>query len=189
MVQQRQRRLSSIIDKEMVNDLRKKHGLSEEKYYDTNSITPGTQFMENFNQFIIKFIDDWNNDNKIEIKYSSYHEPGEGEHKIINFIKENKEFIKDKEILIYGLDADLIILNLTLAKDFNIKLLREKDEVSLDNLNMIVFDINECAKAIIFELSNEHVYENYRYIDDFIFITILLGNESTEILRSLTFVL
>ena len=185
MVQQRQRRLASIIDKTMINDIRKKNGLSEEEYYDTNSITPGTEFMETFNEYINNFIEDWNKnkDNKMKIKYSSYHESGEGEHKIINYIKQNEELLKDKEILIYGLDADLIILSLTLTKRFNIKLLREKEEVSLDNLNMIVFDVNECAKSIIYELSNECIYDNYfsdnnfRYIDDFIFTTILLGND------------
>ena len=185
MVQQRQRRLASIIDKNMINDVREKNGLPQQDYYDTNSITPGTEFMENFNYYIINFVKEWNEnlENKVKLNYSSYHEPGEGEHKIINYIKENDEILKDQEILIYGLDADLIILSLTLTKQFNIKLLREKEEVSLEHFKMIIFDVNECAKSIIYELSNEKIYENYyldenyRYVDDFIFMTILLGND------------
>lgn len=185
MVQQRQRRLASIIDKHAINEIRHKNGLLDEPFYDTNSITPGTEFMEKFNQYIINFINNWNNniDNKIKFKYSSYHEPGEGEHKIINYIKENADMLRDKELLIYGLDADLIILSLTLCKQFNIKLLRENNEVSLDQMDMIIFDITECAKSIVYELSNELIYENYlsdennRYIDDFIFVTTILGND------------
>jgi 5'-3' exonuclease len=185
MVQQRQRRLASIMDKQLINNLRQKNGLSVEEYYDTNSITPGTEFMENFNQHIIKFVQKWNEceSNKVKIKYSSYHEPGEGEHKIINYIKENADTLKDQQIVIYGLDADLIILSLTLAKDFNIKLLRENNEVSLETMDMIVFDVNECAKAIIHELSNYTICDNYfnndnyKYVDDFIFVTTLLGND------------
>jgi 5'-3' exoribonuclease 1 len=178
MAQQRQRRFASIIDKELVNDIKKSEGVDIDDYYDTNSITPGTEFMENFHQYILNYIKIWNNDNtNPKMIYSSFHEYGEGEHKIINYIKNNSDELIDKKILIYGLDADLIILSLTLADRFNIKLLREKDAVSLTKLDIIIFDVNECAKSIMIEMSNDKNINNYNFVNDFIFITILLGND------------
>ena len=186
MAQQRQRRFASIIDKEIMNDIRKKNKINEENYYDTNSITPGTLFMDKFNKFIHNYIAS-KKDSKIKYIYSSYLEVGEGEHKIINYIKNNETELIDKEIMIYGLDADLIILSLTLTDRFKIKLLREEDQVSFDEFKMMIFDVNKCAESIIIELSNDlsesetldrSIYlEKYNYIHDFIFITILLGND------------
>ena len=193
MAQQRQRRFASVIDKERMNDIRKKNKIVEEEYYDTNSITPGTEFMVRFNDYINNYIKS-KKDSKIKFMYSSYLEAGEGEHKIINYIKNHQEELLDKELMIYGLDADLIILSLTLTDRFNIKLLREdetiliKDEAEFKfaDLKMIIFDVNECAKSIIMELSyndqnnqSDDILksEKYNYIHDFIFITILLGND------------
>lgn len=178
MVQQRQRRFASVLDKEIINNIRKNEGYPLEEYYDTNSITPGTEFMENFHQYLLNYISKWNaDDTNPKMIYSSFHEYGEGEHKIINYIKNHSDELTHKNILIYGLDADLIILSLTLANKFNIKLLREKDGVSLTELDMIIFDINECAKSIMIELSNDEHMDNYGFVNDFIFITTLLGND------------
>jgi len=60
--------------------------------------------------------------NKLTIIYSSSDEIGEGEHKILNYIK---YYINDDKssISIYGLDADLIFLCLQL--DNNIFILRD----------------------------------------------------------------
>jgi len=46
------------------------------------------------------------------IIYSSCKSEGEGEHKLLNFIRENKEKGKVYQYVIYGLDADLIFLSL-----------------------------------------------------------------------------
>jgi len=172
MVQQRQRRFASVLDKEIMNNIRSKHNVPKETYYDTNSITPGTQFMYKLDQYIKSYIQN----KKIEFIYSSYMEHGEGEHKIINHIRNNKDYFKESNIIIYGLDADLIILSLTLIKDFKICLLRESEHVSFDNFNLIYFDVNECGKCLTNEIIEVPFYDS-NIIDDFIFITILLGND------------
>jgi len=187
MVQQRQRRFASILDKEIMNNIRFKNNVAKEEYYDTNAITPGTNFMAKLDEYITSYV---RNNKKIEIEYSSYMAQGEGEHKIIMHIKENKNELQNKNIVIYGLDADLIILSLTLTKDFNIMLLREEEHVSFDNFNLIFFDVNECANCLIQELTideksleyglnldAETIKTRLNIIDDFIFITILLGND------------
>ena len=70
MEQQRQRRLKSS---------------QENKIWDTNKITPGTDFMNRLNQFLKKEINHF----KIKTILSDSNEPGEGEHKIMKFMDEN----------------------------------------------------------------------------------------------------
>jgi 5'-3' exonuclease len=184
IVQQRQRRFASILDKIEINKIRKKNNNTEDIFYDTNSISPGTKFMELLDKSIENYIN--NRENKdIKFIYSSYFEAGEGEHKIIQYIKNNEKELIDKNIMIYGLDADLIILSLTLVNKFNINLLRENNNLSLEYFDMILFNVNICAESIIKDLSNIELtnitkidfLEKYNYIIDFIFITIFLGND------------
>ena len=67
MEQQRQRRLKSS---------------QENKEWDTNAITPGTLFMENLNKFLSKKIKEL----QIPCILSDSNDPGEGEHKLMNYI-------------------------------------------------------------------------------------------------------
>lgn len=50
--------------------------------------------------------------NVCEIVLSTSDIVGEGEHKIFEFIRENPEITNDKCNVIYGLDADLIMLSI-----------------------------------------------------------------------------
>ena len=82
--------------------------------FDTASITPGTRFMDNLSRYIewycrvmISNSPDWEG---IEIIYSGDKVPGEGEHKIINYIRHNDN--DSESYCIHGLDADLIMLSL-----------------------------------------------------------------------------
>jgi 5'-3' exonuclease len=104
MIQQRIRRFKSI---------------HEHKIWDTNAITPGTKFMEKLE---IEILNNLSLFSIIRGKtiFSSCLEPGEGEHKIFDYIKKHKI---DNNV-IYGLDADLIMLSLISTSD-NIQLLRE----------------------------------------------------------------
>ncbi|RIB04863.1 putative 5-3 exonuclease, partial [Gigaspora rosea] len=82
--------------------------------FDSNSVTPGTKFMENlsthFKEFIhnkIKNDEVWKS---VKIIYSGHDVPGEGEHKIIKHICNSKS--KSESDCIYGRDSDLILLGL-----------------------------------------------------------------------------
>jgi hypothetical protein len=129
MVQQRLRRFKSA---------------KEKKIWDTNAITPGTEFMTNLENYLLKKISYLNSFNKILI-FSSSNEPGEGEQKIYDFIKKNKI----DSNLIYGLDADLIMLSL-ISDSKKIYLLRETTEYNIENVESeyIYLDINKLKKSI-----------------------------------------
>ena len=89
MKQQRMRRHKSVL---------------EGKPWDTNAISPGTYFMNQLNHCLKSFT----NDSVKQIIISDSTERGEGEHKILQYIKKNDI----QQSVIYGLDADLIMLSM-----------------------------------------------------------------------------
>lgn len=83
--------------------------------------------MEKVNKTIIKFIEDNIKDWDFNVIYSNAWVPGEGEHKLIEFIKNQRQFEDyDPNIshCIYGADADLIFLGL-ITHEPNFYILRE----------------------------------------------------------------
>ena len=77
----------------------------EDKKWDTNAITPGTEFMKKLRislESMIKTL-------SLPWTLSSSDEPGEGEHKII---AEWRKGTYSGNFAVYGLDADLIILSI-----------------------------------------------------------------------------
>lgn len=87
---------------------------SEKNLFDSNCITPGTDFMfavdKGINEWIIsqkRFFA-----NGLKIIYSSHMSEGEGEHKIFDLIRNGEIKPPTGPSVIYGMDADLIILSL-----------------------------------------------------------------------------
>jgi 5'-3' exonuclease len=91
--------------------------------WDKNAITPGTAFMDKLTvalQGLVK---------KHGSKWilSSVQEPGEGEHKLLAFLRRSPELAGP--VIIYGLDADLILLSMISSEEGkNIWLMRERQE-------------------------------------------------------------
>jgi len=105
--------------------------------WDTNAITPGTKFMEKLGTVLKGVV------LGAECIVSGVDEEGEGEHKIMRWIRLSfgkgaaKAFGKDcleahkgKNVVVYGLDADLILLTMLVGEecDLNMHLMREKQE-------------------------------------------------------------
>ena len=89
--------------------------------WDTNSITPGTQFMASMGSSLKEAA------KKHGWIISDTDEPGEGEHKVLQWLLSKS--LKEGGVVVYGLDADLILLCLIagdkLGPKFPIYLLRE----------------------------------------------------------------
>ena len=152
MVQQRTRRFKSSF---------------EEKPWDTNAITPGTKFMNTLNSELKSYY----KDNK-RFFYLILQEAGEGEHKILQYMKKHSK--KDNNV-VYGLDADLIMLSLV-SKIDRILLLRERTEYNFEEIDdeYLFLDIDSLKKNITSLVKN--VPKNIM-INDYIFMCFLLGND------------
>ena len=138
--QQRQRRFMSI---------------EQNKVWDTNAITPGTKFMYKLDSFLTKHF----TKNNIELSLSTI--PGEGEHKIFHYIiKHNLD-----HNIVYGLDADLIMLSI--INPSKISLLRERTEYNIEKTDdeYIYLNIDVLKKSL--SISPE----------DYIFICFFIGND------------
>lgn len=168
IVQQRCRRYVSVWKNEKMGD--------DKECWDRNNITPGTRFMAKFNVCISEFAKNIKLGFKVLVSDSS--EFGEGEHKIMDYINindnNNEQVFKD---IIYGLDADLILLGLLNKNNDNIMLLRDDSYLN----------ISELKKSIIFHYfncNNNNININNLFIRDFVILCSLLGN---DFLPSLTY--
>ena len=184
MNQQRKRRFRSGDDRDLRNSILKKYGKKTTEIWNNTCITPGTVFMERLHNEILKYI---KSNKKVKITYSSYHTPGEGEHKILQDIKDRKN--EDNVNIIYGLDADLIFLALASQQE-NIYLLREKSQfgsskAKKEKINDIVKDVYhdlsyvniDNLKKYINDQMNTNTNSDHDLSNDFIFICYLLGND------------
>lgn len=79
----------------------------------------------NLEFFIKKKIEEDDYWKSLSIIFTSSSSPGEGEHKIMEFIRANKDnFNPDDTHCLYGADADLIMLSMTLPLQ-NLCIIRE----------------------------------------------------------------
>lgn len=201
MNQQRARRFRTALDAEVAKEKAIQQGLDmpKEDAFDSNCITPGTEFMAKLTQQLKYFINkkisedsDWQG---VEIVLSGHEVPGEGEHKIMEYIRRAKaqpDYHPNVRHCLYGLDADLIMLGL-LSHDPHFCLLREevtfgrqvqKKPKELEHQNFYLLHLSmvreylelefqelEQDDALNFPFDMEHV------IDDFILMAFFVGND------------
>jgi 5'-3' exonuclease len=186
--QQRKRRYKSVIDTEYTEKMNKKYNINKSTVWSNIVITPGTEFMKKLDLAIKIYF----KGNK-KIIYSSYEECGEGEHKIIRYIKEHA---KNKRNVIYGLDADLIFLSMSAhSHESEIYLLRELQHLKKTS-QPITEDVSEplCYLSIqnTIDTYNEYILnrlkenedflemdlsKKYDFSKDFIILCFMLGND------------
>jgi hypothetical protein len=124
--------------------------------YTGSFITPGTLFMQALNEHLIQFVDDKGSlDMHVDVViYSSYLVPGEGEHKIMDYIRSRSLKPENGANVIFGNDADLILLalgndspnlyvadntvvlktNRTDIEEFILPPIKQQGEISIGNL-------------------------------------------------------
>lgn len=170
--------------------------------FDTNQITPGTEFMEHMSDIIQYYIalristdPAWK---KVSVLFSSHRCPGEGEHKIMDYLRQliaDKQYKDSDHTLCYGSDADLIFLSLTLHKK-NVNVIRKVDVFDstyriqndvgmrgeLDHQEYYIIDIPLLMEFWVRELTENagswlKEKDKERVIDDFVFMMMLCGND------------
>ncbi|XP_036099818.1 5'-3' exoribonuclease 1 isoform X4 [Molossus molossus] len=134
MNQQRGRRFRSAKEAEdkIKKAIEKGETLPTEARFDSNCITPGTEFMARLHEHLKYFVNMKISTDKswqgVTIYFSGHETPGEGEHKIMEFIRSEKakpDHDPNTRHCLYGLDADLIMLGLT-SHEAHFSLLREE---------------------------------------------------------------
>jgi 5'-3' exonuclease len=127
--QQRERRyktwLSTVIDHDIERASKSKteRGSAEKEerqapvsasdVWSTACITPGTEFMTKLHHEMTRYASEQSVlMPKVNFILSTSMEPGEGEHKIFEHIREHPAQHRNQVTLVYGLDADLIMLTL-----------------------------------------------------------------------------
>lgn len=147
--------------------------------FDSNSITPGTEFMDRLGQYIDRYIRNnitcdkkWE---KLEVIFSSDRAQGEGEHKLLNWIRFYGD--PDESYCINGCDADLIMLALGTHLS-NIYILRE--DMYDDHNEYYCLDIGKSHDRLVQILrwdSDQHEFLDVSAVNDFIFLCFMVGND------------
>jgi 5'-3' exonuclease len=184
MIQQRTRRFNGMWKKNKtleilstMNNNSDAHLLYNKIYHEWSSdnISPGTIFMKTMCDAIRKHILQY----PIKCILSDYDEMGEGEYKIVQYIKKNP-CIKKPVDIIYGLDADLIMLSL-IIENSSIYLLREPVFFDTNNNdNFLYFNIDLLRNKLLLSLNTLYnIKENDTFIliHTYVFLCIFLGND------------
>ncbi|TIA70881.1 hypothetical protein E3P92_02895 [Wallemia ichthyophaga] len=230
MNQQRGRRFRSAQEAKEKEDSRQQHyremeaqghtytdEQKDKRAWDSNAITPGTPFMDLLAQALRYWVarkmnqdDGWKN---LQVIISDASVPGEGEHKIMDFIRRQRSqpsHNPNTEHVIYGLDADLIMLALA-THEPNFRVLREdvfaqSDKQRKQNKGgrgppqqpnsdqpaepnpFIFLDVTTLREYLYFELKLPNMpfgYDLERAIDDWVFMIFFVGNDFLPHLPSL----
>jgi len=150
--------------------------------FNTIQITTGTPFMKKLNNALLAHFAEPNKYNVDNIVVSTSNDAGEGESKIFEYIRNNKLNMNSK-CVIYGLDADLIMLSLNnLLHCPNTYLFRETPEFiksidsSLEPNENYIMDIPMLSQQITSYMNNGRMSDINR-VQDYIFICFMLGND------------
>lgn len=160
MNQQRRRRFLSVFRRELAN---------VPCIWDSNQISPGTPFMKKLHTSLKNYIK--KNNAPYTFTLSTSDDPGEGEHKIF------KNIPTDGTKVIYGMDADLIMLAL-MSQVPNIYLFREEN---------VYLNIDALREGILHDLKH-HYHFDFDYetptdpiaiqmIETYITVCFILGND------------
>lgn len=148
----------------------------ENKYdniFDLNSFSPGTKMLN----FLTKYID-WflrykmNTDEtykNLNIYFSNEKVEGEGEYKILRFIKKVCEV--NSNVLIYTCDSDMILLSIFYS-NYNIFIIRNSSLYGEEYVN-----IEKCRKKLLNNFSFKNAVSDENVITDIFILFTLLGND------------
>ena len=190
-----------------MNQQRKRRfGQAPNPLFNTAAITPGTAFMQQLGKEVqVRFNCALAPDLGLKQSIvSGSDECGEGEHKIYNYIRKNADYHRDSTTVVYGLDADLIMLtlhHLDIAPRMFLfretpEFIKQLDKKLKPNTNYIL-DIPELADRLAAELccpldikrhnvhAHVHVHAHVpkeraapmHLIYEYVFLCFLLGND------------
>lgn len=200
MNQQRGRRFRTAKAALILEDQAKALGenLPTEARFDSNCITPGTAFMDRLHsvlkEFVIYKVSSDKLWRKVRVYLSGHETPGEGEHKIMDFIRYEKShpnYNPNTRHCLYGLDADLIMLGLCSHEPY-FSLLREEVKFGKKNQSKRIMTPEETTFHLLhISLLRDYLYHEFspvkdkvsfefnieNIVDDFVLMSFLVGND------------
>lgn len=214
MKQQRKRRYKNVYCQETPDDSNINLP-PQEQIWNNCFITPGTKFMNKLSDRLYqefyqssrkykhcKLDSKCNYKSNAKVIVSASDKPGEGEHKIFQYIRDNSSMFSNHRIALYGLDSDLLMLSLLHCSHCkNIYIFRELPE--FDNIKSILKTMPWYNSKLEYDSINQHVKRNQienellfmdilaysneiktlfiscppTIIDDFVFLCFLFGND------------
>lgn len=170
--------------------------LPKEARFDSNCITPGTVFMARLHDQLKYFVSNKISTDKLwqqcKVVLSGQETPGEGEHKImdyIRFMKAQPGYNPNTRHCLYGLDADLVMLGLC-SHEPNFSLLREevrfgkkaKRKTIPEQINFYLLHLSLLREYLQLEFlplkdSLPFEYDMEKIIDDWVLMGFLVGND------------
>jgi len=183
--QQRERRYKSLFQTKISRSIYK--GAKPDPW-NTSAITPGTIFMNKLNERVKAYYNDPKKYSLKNIIVSTSSNYGEGEHKIFDYIRRFPEqHNADTITVVYGLDADLIMLGINhIPVCNNIYLFRETPHFiqsinsELEPNKEYMLDLPELAKNITLDMNNGEELNSEQKTNrlyDYIFMCFFLGND------------
>ncbi|XP_047526859.1 5'-3' exoribonuclease 1 isoform X3 [Vanessa atalanta] len=198
MNQQRGRRFRSAREAESLEENAKAKGevLPTEKRFDSNCITPGTVFMARLHEQLKYFVKDkistdplWSD---VKVVLSGHETPGEGEHKIMDYIRWSRsqpDYNPNTRHCLYGLDADLIMLGMC-THEPHFALLREEVKfgrttqrsTSPEETNFYLLHLSLLREYLEQEFISikdklPFEYDIEKIVDDWVLMGFLVGND------------
>jgi 5'-3' exoribonuclease 1 len=164
----------------------------KESLFNPNAFTPGTKIMDHLTKYVDWYIrtmltlnPEWQ---ELDIVFSNEKVPGEGEHKIMHYLK--KYANPSETICIYGLDADLMMLGILLPFD-KVMIAREPEQGFIEYVNIKTFreellGIMKWERDYLQE--DEPVFIKSSAINDFILLSFLVGNDFLPTIPTITIV-
>ncbi|KAH8280639.1 hypothetical protein KR054_003132, partial [Drosophila jambulina] len=195
MNQQRSRRFRSAREAEQLEEKAAQRGeRREHERFDSNCITPGTEFMERLQAGLRAFLKTkistdplWQ---RCSVILSGQETPGEGEHKIMDYIRYMKAqpgFDPNTRHCLYGLDADLIILGLC-THELHFVVLREEvkfgknvKRASVEETRFFLLHLGLLREYLELEFdalsTPEQKLDVAQLIDDWVLMGFMVGND------------
>ncbi|KAL6749333.1 exoribonuclease [Haematococcus lacustris] len=147
--------------------------------FDSNTITPGTPFMDRLATALQYYVHQRLNGDKgwrgIEVILSDSNTPGEGEHKAMQYVRQMRGrpgWNPNTRHCVYGLDADLIMLALA-THEPHFCILREVIVQPHQQVSVLreYLALEMKVEGLGFEFDPE------RILDDFVFMCFFVGND------------
>ena len=164
MTQQRQRRFNGSLE-------------FDKNEFDKNCITPGTSMMFYLSKYLDWYVKskiscdpNWKN---IEVIISNERVAGEGEHKIINYIRRHAN--PCESFCIHGMDADLIMLGMSLNNN-NIYIFRE-NEYPKREFHLVDISKLKHKLEIMMKPENTSKFKRNQGVQDFVLMCFMVGND------------